>query len=55
MTDRRQADDQSALYEQVDSALTAALFRPLTEDEIALVRYAAGVPAGKRQDETCEI
>lgn len=44
MTERQQAEYLLDVQEQAERALTAALFRALTEDEIATLRFAAGIP-----------
>jgi hypothetical protein len=41
--DRQLADYMADVYQQCDHALIAALYRPLTNDEITALRYAAGV------------
>jgi hypothetical protein len=44
------ADPMAELFEICETALSAARERPLTEDEICALKFAAGVPGAHSQD-----
>lgn len=48
-------DPMSELFEVCELALAEAAYRPLTQDEIDALRFAAGVPEGRAAAHDCGI